>query len=115
MARVDYRKFLKDFSITTIRRNYWATELMFKHAEEELCPISPPFEVRLPSCSSNFFIVPCYLKIGREYVDIRYFRVFDFYVDLGIMACNNYIGFLRQIMINHSLLQVSFVELLEIQ
>lgn len=95
MSRIEYRKFFKPFATTKNGRSYWSTELMFKHADEPFYPEQPPAEYTLPLYQSKFFVnvLASHLKIGREYVDMRYFPTFDIFLGLGVRAYNNYLGY----------------------
>ncbi len=98
MARIEYRKFSRPFSFKKNGRNYWATELMFKYAEEPFSPVTTPTDIlgyTQPPYFTKFFVnvLASHLKIGREYVDMRYFPTFDIFLGLGVRAYHNYIGY----------------------
>ncbi|MCP9762133.1 hypothetical protein EGI31_04140 [Lacihabitans soyangensis] len=98
MARLEYRKFSKPFSSKKNGRNYWATELMYKHVEEPFSPVTAPTDIlgyTQPPYFTKFFVnvLASHIKIGREYIDMQYFPAFDIFLGLGVRAYHNYIGY----------------------
>lgn len=97
MARIEYRRFFKPFSTTKNGRNYWATELMYKNAEEPYSPIPEPIGLS-GNNQTPFFskflvnVMATHIKIGREYIDMRHFPAFDIFIGVGIRAYHNFIG-----------------------
>jgi hypothetical protein len=91
--RAEYRRFFKPYSLQKNARNYWATEMMYKYVNEPFFP-NTRHGSNLPPFKSNFFVnvLATHFKIGREYIDLKYFPTFDMFFGLGVRAYYNYLG-----------------------
>jgi hypothetical protein len=94
MIRAEYRYYNRPFSWINNGRGFKSFELMYKHVQEPYYPFIPSGKSHLPTVKSSFFVnvLATNLKIGREYVDLKYFPAFEIYMGVGARAQYNFTG-----------------------